>query len=67
MLELAQAVQAEVGSSVPIRHLPLPVDDPKQRCPDITKARTHLQWQPTIALAEGLRRTAAYIRPLCQR
>lgn len=67
MLQLAQAVQAEVGSTVPIRHLPLPVDDPKQRCPDITKARTHLQWQPTIELAEGLRRTAAYIRPLSLR
>lgn len=67
MLELAQAVQAEVGSAAPIRHLPLPVDDPRQRCPDITKARTHLQWQPTIALPEGLRRTAAYLRPLSQR
>jgi len=67
MLQLAQAVQAEVGTDTPIRHLPLPVDDPKQRCPDITKARTHLQWQPTIELAEGLRRTAAYIRPLSLR
>ena len=67
MLQLAQAVQAEVGSTAPIRHLPLPVDDPKQRCPDITKARTHLQWQPTIELTEGLRRTAAYIRPLSLR
>lgn len=67
MLQLAQAVQAEVGSTVSIRHQPLPIDDPKQRCPDITKARTHLQWQPTIELAEGLRRTAAYIRPLSLR
>ncbi len=67
MLQLAQAVQAEVGTATPIRHLPLPVDDPKQRCPDITKARTHLQWQPTIELTEGLRRTAAYIRPLSLR
>jgi UDP-glucuronate decarboxylase len=67
MLQLAQAVQAEVGTATPIRHLPLPVDDPKQRCPDITKARTHLQWQPSIELAEGLRRTAAYIRPLSPR
>ncbi|MEI6248147.1 MAG: UDP-glucuronic acid decarboxylase family protein [Verrucomicrobiota bacterium] len=67
MLELAEAVQAEIGSVTPIQHLPLPVDDPKQRCPDIAKARAHLQWQPTIELAEGLRRTAAYIRPLSQR
>jgi nucleoside-diphosphate-sugar epimerase len=67
MLQLAQAVQAEVGSKAAIRHLPLPVDDPKQRCPDITKAQTHLRWQPSIELAEGLRRTAAYIRPLSQR
>jgi UDP-glucuronate decarboxylase len=67
MLQLAQAVQAEVGTATPIRHLPLPVDDPKQRCPDITKARTHLQWQPSIELAEGLQRTASYIRPLSPR
>lgn len=67
MLELAQAVQAEVRSAVPIRHLPLPVDDPRQRCPDISKARTRLGWQPTIPLAEGLRRTAEFIRPLIRR
>ena len=67
MLQLAQAVQAEVGSKAAIRHLPLPVDDPKQRCPDITKAQTHLRWQPSIELPEGLRRTAVYIRPLSQR
>lgn len=64
MLELARAVQAAVGSDLPIRHLPLPVDDPRQRCPDITKARAMLGWQPTIELAEGLRRTTAYLRPL---
>lgn len=62
MLQLAQAVQAEVGATTAIRHLPLPVDDPKQRCPDISKARALLQWQPTVELAEGLRRTAAALR-----
>jgi UDP-glucuronate decarboxylase len=67
MLELAQAVQAEARSAVPIRHLPLPVDDPRQRCPDISKARTHLGWQPAVPLAEGLRRTAEFIRPLIRR
>jgi UDP-glucuronate decarboxylase len=67
MLELAQAVQAEVGMVTPIQYRPLPVDDPKQRCPDIAKARAHLQWQPTVELAEGLRRTTAYLRPLSQR
>lgn len=67
MLELAQAVQVEAGSAAPIRHLPLPVDDPRQRCPDISKARTHLGWQPTVPLAEGLRRTAESIRPLIRR
>jgi UDP-glucuronate decarboxylase len=67
MLELAQAVQAEVGMVTPIQYRPLPVDDPKQRCPDIAKARAHLQWQPTVELAEGLRRTTAYLSPLSQR
>lgn len=67
VLELAQAVQVEAGSAAPIRRLPLPVDDPRQRCPDISKARTHLGWQPTVPLAEGLRRTAESIRPLIRR
>jgi dTDP-glucose 4,6-dehydratase len=41
---------------------PLPQDDPKQRCPDITKARSILGWEPKVALDEGLRLTLDYFR-----
>lgn len=40
-----------------IEHKPLPKDDPKVRCPDITKARTLLGWEPHVSLKDGLRRT----------
>ena len=46
-----------VGSKSLIVRRPLPVDDPKQRQPDITRARTLLGWQPTIGLEEGLLKT----------
>jgi nucleoside-diphosphate-sugar epimerase len=42
--------------------MPLPQDDPKQRRPDITKAKQLLNWEPTIALEQGLKRTIAYFR-----
>jgi nucleoside-diphosphate-sugar epimerase len=41
---------------------PLPVDDPKQRQPDITRARTLLGWEPKIGLEEGLQKTVGYFR-----
>jgi len=41
-------------------HRPLPVDDPVQRCPDITKARELLGWEPRVALETGLKKTIAY-------
>jgi len=44
------------GSSVKIIYKPLPVDDPKQRKPDITKAKEILGWQPTVDRAEGLKK-----------
>lgn len=62
MLELARLVQELVGSSAPLRHDPLPVDDPKVRRPDITLATTHLGWQPTVELREGLERTIPHFR-----
>ncbi len=62
MLELARLVQELVGSSVPLRHDPLPVDDPKVRRPDITLATTQLGWQPTVELREGLERTIPHFR-----
>ena len=62
MLELAEKVLELTGSASKISYLPLPQDDPKQRQPDITLARQTLDWQPEIALEEGLRRTIAYFR-----
>ncbi|MFZ5520296.1 MAG: UDP-glucuronic acid decarboxylase family protein [Pseudomonadota bacterium] len=62
--ELAEKVVELTGSSSQIVYQPLPADDPMQRCPDITKARELLGWQPTIALEEGLRRTIAYFDAL---
>ena len=62
MLELAEKTLAVVGSASKIVHQPLPADDPKQRQPDITLAKQHLNWEPTIELTEGLKRTADYFR-----
>ena len=60
--ELAELVIELTGSPSEIVHLPLPTDDPTQRKPDLTKARTLLGWEPTIQLREGLERTAADFR-----
>jgi len=62
MLELAQQVIELTGSSSPIEFRPLPQDDPRQRQPDITRARTQLDWAPTVPLAQGLERTIAFFR-----
>jgi len=64
MIELAQKVKAITGSASPLVHKPLPVDDPKQRQPDITLARQALGWQPTVSLDEGLSKTIAYFDKL---
>jgi UDP-glucuronate decarboxylase len=64
MLELAQKVLEITGSASKIVHEPLPQDDPLQRQPDITLAKRHLSWQPTVALDEGLRKTVAYFDQL---
>ena len=64
MLELAQLVLKKVGGRSEIVFRPLPSDDPRQRRPDITLARTRLGWEPTIALSEGLDRTIAYFAQL---
>jgi dTDP-glucose 4,6-dehydratase len=60
--ELAELVLEVTGSSSDIVYEPLPVDDPTQRQPDITLARRHLGWEPTVPLREGLERTAAWFR-----
>jgi UDP-glucuronate decarboxylase len=58
--QLAETIIELTGSSSKIVHRPLPVDDPKQRQPDISKAQELLDWRPTVPLAEGLTRTIAY-------
>jgi len=62
ILECATSVLAVTGSKSKIRHEPLPQDDPKQRRPDITKAKTLLGWEPKIDLAMGLRMSLEYFR-----
>ncbi len=63
MLELAETIQKLLGTRLPIIHKPLPVDDPKQRRPDITRARQALGWEPKVDLETGLRQTIEYFRP----
>jgi dTDP-glucose 4,6-dehydratase len=63
ILEFAQIVQRVVGSSLPIRHEPLPKDDPKVRRPDIARAKAVLGWAPAVPLEEGLSRTIEWFRP----
>ena len=58
--QLAELVVELTGTSAPIVHRELPVDDPKVRQPDITKARTQLGWEPKVPLREGLQRTITY-------
>jgi len=62
MLELAEEVLRIVGGRSTIEYRPLPTDDPKQRQPDIDKAKSVLGWEPRVALADGLERTVEYFR-----
>jgi dTDP-glucose 4,6-dehydratase len=62
ILEFAEKIRALTGAQVPIRFEPLPADDPKQRCPDISKAKRLLNWEPKVKLDEGLRLTLDYFR-----
>jgi UDP-glucuronate decarboxylase len=65
--DLATRIVALVGSKSPIVLRPLPADDPRQRCPDISRARETLKWQPRVGLEEGLTRTIAYFDQLLAR
>src|SRR6187431_3798141 len=60
--EIAKTIIALVGSKSVLVYRPLPVDDPKQRRPDITRARTLLGWEPKVGLEEGLTRTVGYFK-----
>jgi UDP-glucuronate decarboxylase len=62
--ELAQIIIELTGSRSKIVHRPLPIDDPIQRCPDISQAKAILNWQPQTALRPGLERTITYFAEL---
>jgi len=62
MLEFARSIVAATGSKSKIVFRPLPKDDPKQRKPDISRARNLLHWEPRVQLADGLRETIAWLR-----
>ena len=62
MLELAQQVIEQTGSSSKLVFQPLPQDDPRQRQPNIEQAKTHLGWDVTVPLNEGLAKTIDYFR-----
>ena len=67
MIELATKVLEITGSRSELKHVDLPADDPKQRCPDISRARRLLDWSPKVDLDTGLRRTVQYYRDLLER
>lgn len=60
MKELADEVGKATGKEIRVRYMPLPADDPKQRQPNIERARSLLGWEPKVPLAEGLKKTAKY-------
>ena len=64
ILELAKFVIEITNSKSEIVNNPLPLDDPKQRCPDISLAKSTLNWKPTIELREGIEKTAAYFKQI---
>lgn len=67
ILEFAEKIVNITGSKSGIRHMPLPLDDPKQRRPDISLAMEQLGWRPVIGLDEGLKKTADYFTGRCSR
>lgn len=62
VVELANTIKELTGSNSEIINYPLPEDDPKQRCPDISLARTTLNWEPAVNLVEGLEKTIKYFK-----
>ncbi len=67
ILEFAEIILKMTGSSSNIVFKELPVDDPKQRRPDITKARKLLDWEPKVSLEQGLKETIRYFSQICKR
>jgi UDP-glucuronate decarboxylase len=64
IMELAQLVIEMTGSKSQLVYKPLPADDPTKRRPDITLAKKHLNWEPQIPLADGLKKTIAWFRTI---
>lgn len=62
MLDLVQAVARACGREATVTYQPIPNDDPKQRCPDITRARELLNWSPAVSLQEGLQKTVSWFQ-----
>jgi UDP-glucuronate decarboxylase len=60
--ELADKIIRATGSNVDIKYLPLPPDDPVKRCPDISLAKSTLQWQPSVDFDKGLSQTIDFFR-----
>jgi dTDP-glucose 4,6-dehydratase len=67
VIHFAHEIKRLCHSHSPIVHLPLPVDDPKVRQPNIQRARDLLNWEPQVDLETGLERTIAYFRDLIDR
>jgi UDP-glucuronate decarboxylase len=67
MNQLAEQVGRTIGRELKISYMPLPADDPKQRQPNIDRARSLLEWEPEVPLAEGLQRTVAYFDSVIDR
>jgi dTDP-glucose 4,6-dehydratase len=64
VMQFAETIRKLTGTAAPIVHRPLPVDDPKQRRPDITLAKKTLGWEPKVPLDEGLKTTIEYFKQL---
>ncbi|GJL50653.1 MAG: epimerase [Nitrospirales bacterium] len=62
VLDIAKMVLSQTGSNSDVKHLPLPVGDPKVRRPDIQRAKAVLNWEPKVTLEEGLSKTIEYFR-----
>jgi dTDP-glucose 4,6-dehydratase len=67
VLQFAEEIKKIVGNDSPIIFKPLPIDDPKIRRPDISKAKEKLSWEPKVPLSEGLKRTIDYFRTVVNR
>ena len=62
VLELAESIIGKTKSESSIRYESLPLDDPKQRCPDITKAKKMLGWEPKIGFEKGINKTISFFK-----